>query len=62
MKKSLLFGFIIFLVIGIGIILVFGSTTTKKGSLIEVNYEEITNKVNNKENFVLVIDLVINLV
>jgi len=55
-KKKFLIGFIIFIFVClVGIVLVSSINSPKDGNLIEVSYEEIVNKVDNEDSFVLVI-------
>lgn len=53
-KKNFIIGLIILIVIMLGGILLF-SNNKNSGELIEVSFEEITDKVDNKDSFILVV-------
>lgn len=53
--KSFLFRFICLVFVCLIIILIFNMSKTKEGALIKVNYNEVKEKINDKEDFVLVV-------
>ena len=52
-NKNIIIGIIIILIILLGIILL--ATSKKEGKLLEISYKEIKEKVNNKENMILIV-------
>lgn len=54
-KKNLLFIITIFIIIVISFLLINEITNTSKGTLTEINYKEITKKIDNKDSFALII-------
>ena len=52
-NKNITIGIIIILIILLGIILL--ATSKKEGKLLEISYKEIKEKVNNKENMILIV-------
>ena len=54
-KNNFTFAIIIVIVVSLMIFLVFNNTSYKEGELIKLNYSEVSEKINNKDDFILVV-------
>ena len=53
--KSFLFGFLGLIILCSMIVLIYNSVQTKNGALIKISYNEVKEKIANKDDFVLVV-------